>query len=219
MVTENQDTENSDENFHLLNEISRKAVHLSVLLIPIGYHVLKFSLSLIQTCLLGVVCLFIPMEIYRLKFNPNTWINYITRPSEKKEPANYVITTAIWLLIILGAEIFYSIIIAELALVATVLGDSIAAIVGKGLGKHKLPFTSKKTIEGYISGLFGTYIIGVLFLLAINEFSLFFPLIPTVAWGSFDFIEDLPWYFADNIFHPLITVFLAIFLSLLGIKI
>lgn len=219
MDIRNQDANKSNDNFNILNEVTRKAVHLSVLLIPIGYHVLKFPLSLIQMCLLGVLCFFVPMEIYRLKINPNMWINFITRPSEKKEPANYVITTAIWLLIILGVEVFYSIIIAELALVATVLGDSIAAIIGKGIGTHRLPFTSKKTIEGYISGLIGTYIIGVVFLLTINEFSLLFPLLPTIAWGVFDFFEDLPWYFADNIFHPLITLLLASLLSLFGLRI
>ena len=54
-------------------------------------------------------------------------------------------------------------IIAELALVATVLGDSAAALIGKGLGKHRLPFTVRKTIEGYIGGLLFTYVIGLLF--------------------------------------------------------
>jgi len=219
MDIKNQDVKNPSENFNILNEITRKAVHLSVLLIPIGYHILKFPLDFIQMCLLGALCFFVPMEIYRLKINPDTWINYITRPSEKNEPANYVLTTAIWLLVLLGVDVFYSIIIAELALIATVLGDSIAAIVGKGIGTHRLPFTQKKTIEGYISGLLGTYIIGAVFLLTINEFSLYFPLLPTIAWGVFDFFEDLPWYFADNIFHPLVTLVLAFLLSLLKIKV
>ena len=195
--------------FNFFQELCRKAVHLSVLVIPFAYHVLQFKLWFIQLSLFGVLCFFIPLEIYRLKINPSTWVNFITRESEKDEPANYILTTLIWLLVLLGVYWFYPMEIAELALVATVLGDSAAALIGRGIGSYRLPFTEEKTIEGYIGGILVTYILGFIFLLLIGAPSIILPLLPAISIAVFDFFEDLPYWAADNLFHPLITLVLA----------
>jgi len=206
------------EEIGFLNELVRKSVHLTVFTVPLAYHWLNLDLWFIQLVLLLTVCVwFIPMEIYRLKINPNTWVNYITRSAEKEGVANYVLSAVIWLIVLLGVSFeFYAIEIAELALVATVMGDSAAAIIGRGIGRKQLPFTERKTIEGYIAGIVATYLIGLIFLFAIGEPDLFLPILPTIALGIFDFFEDLPWYFADNIFHPLITLLLAIILRIVS---
>jgi dolichol kinase len=206
-----------DQEFRFLNELGRKSVHLSVLIIPFVYHVLNFELWFIQLSLFGVLCFFIPMETYRLKINPGTWLNFITREAEKEEPANYIVTTFIWLMVLLGVYWFYPMEIAELALVATVLGDSAAALIGRGLGQHRLPFTKSKTIEGYLGGVFFTYLFGFIFLYLIGAPSIFLPFLPAVAIAIFDFFEDLPFWAADNIFHPLLTLVLAYLLIVLGI--
>ncbi|MFX0085070.1 MAG: hypothetical protein ACFFAU_05290 [Candidatus Hodarchaeota archaeon] len=207
------------EEMGFFNELGRKSVHLSVFGVPLAYHWLKIPLWFIQLALLLTVCVwFIPMEIYRLRINPNTWVNYITRSTEKEGIANYLITTLVWFIVLLGVSLeFYIIEIAELALVATVMGDSAAAVIGRGIGKINLPFTKRKSVEGYIAGILVTYLVGLGFLYIIGLPDIFLPLLPTVAWGFFDFFEDLPWYFADNIFHPLITLILAIALKFLRI--
>ena len=206
-----------EQEFNFLNELVRKSVHLSVLVIPFGYHVLKIELWFIRLALLGVLIFFVPMELYRLKINPKTWLNYITREAEKDEPANYILTTLIWLIVLLGVEWLYPMEIAELALVATVLGDSAAALIGRGIGKHRLPYTEGKTIEGYIGGVIFTYLIGWIFLFLIGSVSYFLPILPAVTIAFFDFFEDLPFWAADNLFHPLITLGLAYLLILLQI--
>jgi len=206
--------------FNFLNELVRKTVHLSVLIIPFSFHVLKIELWFIQLSLFGVLCFFIPMEFYRLKINTSTWLNFITRESEKEYPANYILTTLIWLVVLFGVDNLYSIIIAELALVATVLGDSAAALIGRGLGRHRLPNTQSKTIEGYIGGLMFTYTFGFifLFLIGVQGSDLFIvPLLPTIAVAIFDFFEDLPFWAADNLFHPLITLVLGYILTLFNL--
>ena len=206
--------------FNFLNEVGRKAVHLSVLIIPFAYHVLQFKLWFIQLSLFGVLCFFIPMEFYRLKINPSTWLNFITRESEKEYPANYLPSTLIWLLVLLGVDFFYSMIIAELALVATVLGDSAAALIGKGIGKHRLPNTESKTIEGYLGGITSTYLLGLVFLFLIGiqgSDLLIVPVLPAIAVAIFDFFEDLPFWAADNLFHPLITLLLGYILTSLNL--
>ncbi|MFX1285730.1 MAG: diacylglycerol/polyprenol kinase family protein [Promethearchaeota archaeon] len=213
--TENQ----SSGEFKFLNELGRKTIHLSVWAIPLAYHWIlpvlglssEESLFFIQFCLLGFLCFFIPLEIYRLKFNPNTWINHFTRAYEKERPANYILTAAVWLVLLVGVNLFYEMEVVELALIATVMGDSAAALVGKGIGRRRLPLTQEKTVEGFIAGLLTNYLIGFCFLIIVWEnlsssyqVGLIFvlPLIPTIVWGSLDFFEDLPWYLADNLFNP-----------------
>ncbi|PWI46569.1 hypothetical protein CEE45_16205 [Candidatus Heimdallarchaeota archaeon B3_Heim] len=203
--------------FNFFNELGRKVVHLSVLIIPFSYHVLNFEIWFILLGLFSVLCFFIPIELYRLKINQNTRLNLFMREAEKEDPANYIFTTLIWLLVLLGVDLFYPMEIAELALVATVLGDSAAALIGKGVGKRRLPFTQEKTVEGYIGGVFFTYITGYLFLYIIGSPSLGLPLLPAIAIAFLDFFENLPFWAADNLFHPLISIFLAYFLILFDI--
>ncbi|MHA2224467.1 MAG: phosphatidate cytidylyltransferase [Candidatus Hodarchaeales archaeon] len=224
-------TEYSSEEFHFFNELGRKAVHFSVWLIPLTYHGImpglgfssNLSLQLILLSLMGVLLIFIPLEIYRLRINPESWIQvyffkFITRASEKENPANYIITTVVWIVLLLGVGVFYSMEVAELVLVTTVMGDSAAALVGKGLGRNRLILTKNKTIEGFIAGILTNYVIGLTFLIVVNVSSNFsftpfiLPLIPVVVWAFFDFFEDLPWYLADNLFGPVLA---AIFITII----
>ncbi len=217
----------SSEEFKFLNELGRKSIHLSVWAIPLAYHWVlpfldfspDFSLFFIQLSLFGFLCFFIPLEIYRLKFNPNTWINHFTRASEKERPANYVLTATVWLALLLAVNFsFYSIEVAELVLITTVMGDSAAAIVGKGVGQIRLPLTQNKTVEGFIAGLLTNYLIGFCFLMFIwdlNLDSIILPLIPMIVWGLLDFFEDLPWYLADNLFNPPVAAIIIAVLKFL----
>ncbi|UCG02228.1 MAG: phosphatidate cytidylyltransferase [Candidatus Heimdallarchaeota archaeon] len=225
----------STEEFKFLNELGRKSIHLSVWAIPLAYHLImpamnfspEISLFIIQISLLGFLCFFVPLEVYRIKFNPNTWINHFTRATEKERPANYIFTAAVWLVLLLGVNFFYEMEVVELVLIATVMGDSAAALVGKGIGRVRLPLTKEKTVEGFIAGLLTNYVIGFCFLLFVwmnlsssyqTWIILVLPLIPTIVWGLLDFFEDLPWYLADNLFNPplatIIIALLEIFLSL-----
>ena len=223
------DTKNqSSEEFKFLNELGRKSIHLSVWAIPLAYHIIMpaldfssdTSLFVIQISLLGFLCFFVPLEVYRIKFNPNTWINHFTRATEKERPANYMFTAAVWLVLLLGVNFFYEMEVVELVLIATVMGDSAAALVGKGIGRIRLPLTKEKTVEGFIAGLLTNYLIGFSFLILVwinlsssyqTWFIFILPLIPTIVWGLLDFFEDLPWYFADNLFNPpLATIIIAL---------
>ncbi|MFX1516071.1 MAG: phosphatidate cytidylyltransferase [Promethearchaeota archaeon] len=222
----------STGEFNFFNELGRKAIHLSVWAIPLAYHLIMpaielsppTSLFLIQISLLGFLCFFVPLEVYRIRFNPNTWINHFTRETEKNRPANYIFTAAVWLVLLLGVNIFYEMEVVELVLITTVMGDSAAALVGKGIGRVRLPLTKEKTIEGFIAGLLTNYLIGFCFLLFVwanlsSSYQAWFvfvlPLIPTIVWGSFDFFEDLPWYLADNLFNPPLAAILIILLELI----
>jgi len=218
----------SSEELRFYNELGRKSVHMSVWTIPLAYHLIMpalglssdTSLFIIQISLLGFLCFFVPLEVYRIKFNPNTWINHFTRSSEKDRPANYILTAAVWLVLLLGVNFFYEMEVVELVLITTVMGDSAAALVGKGIGRVRLPLTEEKTIEGFIAGILTNYLIGLCFLVLVwlnlsSSYQVWFiyilPLIPTIVWGLLDFFEDLPWYLADNLFNPpLATIVIAL---------
>lgn len=218
----------SSGEFNFYNELGRKSVHLSVWAIPLAYHLILPALSLssdtslfiIQISLLGFLCFFVPLEVYRIKFNPNTWINHFTRSTEKDRPANYIFTAAVWLVLLLGVNFFYEMEVVELVLITTAMGDSAAALVGKGIGRVRLPLTKEKTIEGFVAGILTNYLIGLCFLIFVwanlsSSYQIWFvfilPLIPTIVWGLLDFFEDLPWYLADNLFNPpLATILIAL---------
>lgn len=220
------DKNHDSEDFKFLNELGRKSIHLTVWTIPLAYHLVMPGLGIspdnalliIRLGLLSFFCFFIPLEIYRIKFNPNTWINHFTRASEKYGPANYILTATVWLVLLLGVNVFYEMEVAELVLITTVMGDSAAALVGKGIGHIKLPLTNKKTLEGFLAGLLTNYVIGFCFLIlvfGISLSSIILPIIPTIVWGLFDFLEDLPWYLADNLFAPPIAAIIIAFLELI----
>jgi dolichol kinase len=204
-------------DFNFLNELGRKSVHLFVLIIPLAYHWLNIELWVIQFALLATLVVFIPLEFYRLKINPDFWLNYLTRQAEKTEPANYVLVSIAWFVILLGVNTLYSIEMAEMSMVATHLGDSLAALVGRGIGKYRLPLTKGKTIEGYVAGILGTYGVGLIFLIWLGIPSLLLPVLPALAVGFFDFFEDLPFWAADNLIHPGITVVIIFIFDSIGI--
>jgi dolichol kinase len=219
----------SSDEFRFYNELGRKAIHLSVWAIPLAYHIIfpaldlssATSLFIIQISLFGFLCFFVPLEVYRIKLNPNTWI------TEKERPANYIFTAAVWLVLLLGVKFFYEMEVVELVLITTVMGDSAAALVGKGIGRTRLPLTEEKTIEGFIAGILTNYLIGLCFLVLVwvnlsSSYQLWFiyilPLIPTIVWGLLDFFEDLPWYLADNLFNPpLATLFIIVLVLILSL--
>ncbi|MHA2246558.1 MAG: diacylglycerol/polyprenol kinase family protein [Candidatus Hodarchaeales archaeon] len=220
---------NDPEEFNFFNELVRKTVHLSVWIIPLAYHWLKLDLWFIQLALAGSLFILIPLEFYRVKINPNSWIQayvykYITRASEKEGPANYILTTTIWLVLLLGVGVefagetwngFYSMEIAELVLVTTVMGDSAAALMGKAVGRMRLPLTKNKTVEGFMGGMITCYLIGFVFLSLVSLPPILLPLIPTIVWCCFDFFEDLPWYLADNLFSPTIAAVIIAVLEII----
>jgi len=67
-------------------------------------------------------------------------------------------------LILFPVEIVY----ASVAIVT--FGDSIATIVGTSIGRHKLPYSDKKSLEGTFSGLIVAFLIAMLFVTPFQAF-------------------------------------------------
>lgn len=67
-------------------------------------------------------------------------------------------------LILFPVEIVY----ASVAIVT--FGDSIATIVGTSIGRHKLPYSDKKSLEGTFSGLIVAFLVAMLFVTPFQAF-------------------------------------------------
>ena len=133
-------------------EIFRKLIHLSNLVIPIGYLFFipsKTHILLILGCL---SVLFITVDFFRTK---SSWLesifeklfNFMLRSYELKGQ----FTGATW--VVTGAFVTVAIFPKEIAILALLfmgLGDTVAGLIGSHFGRIKI---WNKTLEGTLAGL------------------------------------------------------------------
>ena len=182
-------------------ELRRKFFHLSAVLLPV-LHILGFSRVIIVILFTLLVALIFPLEYYRIK-HPEFVLNRFARESEIGRMATYIPY-------ILGGYLIYLLFdwrIATYALLVSALGDAFAAIIGTNYGKHRLPFTKRKSVEGTVAA-FVCSVVVVLLLNLIDRSVVIHPLAMLGAGilivGT-DFIEDPPNNFlSDNFLNPVL---------------
>ncbi len=139
----------------VLTEAQRKAIHLSFLVLPLDllYQVLpwprgraQFRALFILLVLGGIGLDLLRLHAPRVKQFFRRFFGQMIRPHEE---FNLLGSTYLLLAALLAIEIFPQR-IAAAALGFTVLGDSLAAIVGKAWGRRRV---FRKTIEGAAGGL------------------------------------------------------------------
>ncbi len=201
-------TTNGKKHIGLI-EIKRKLFHLFVVLLPV-FHILGFSREMIVILFTLLVILIFPLEYYRLK-HPERFLKRYIRKSEIGQIAAYFP-------FILGGYIIYLLFdwrITTYALFISAFGDAGAAIIGTNYGKHRLPFTKLKSVEGTV-GAFAVSLVVVL-LLDLVDRSVSCPLVilaPLIVVAT-DFIEDPPNNFlSDNFLNPILC---GIFFWAIGI--
>ncbi|MFQ5979541.1 MAG: diacylglycerol/polyprenol kinase family protein [Candidatus Heimdallarchaeota archaeon] len=201
----------STQSQGLLRESARKSFHLLVLGIPIAYHIFHITLEIIILAFLIILVLFIPIESIRLNF-PGFFLNRVVRKSEEGKIAGYVPTTIAWFGLALGAQIqLYPFEYAEAAIIATVVGDAAAALAGKSFGTHRLVFTQKKTVEGWLAGFVVTWFVSGAFLALVEkEFALILGLGVAIIFLLTDLRENPPTdLLSDNILNPILGTIMA----------
>ncbi|UCE18101.1 MAG: phosphatidate cytidylyltransferase [Gemmatimonadota bacterium] len=139
------------------DELNRKLVHLSSLCIPIGIYFLPK-----RTCvqiLFFLTILFLSIEILRMVHRPTSKIFYTFFGSILRRKERFTLTGSTTLLMSsLVCVLIFQKPIAVAALCFLIVGDTMAALVGKTFGRIKV---FRKTIEGSLACL-GTCIIIVL---------------------------------------------------------
>ena len=144
------------------SEYLRKTIHLSNLIIPIGYHYfftdkwqfLKIILFTTLCILLIDICRnFIPF--FQSIFSK--FFNSMLRGHELRGK----LTGATWVMI--GSCVTIALFpkaVAVLAIIYMSIGDTVAGLIGRRYGNHKIGL---KSWEGFFSGLFSCLIIAFLY--------------------------------------------------------
>lgn len=192
-------TGSSSSQISFSSEVIRKLTHTGALIIPISYYYFDISK---QAMLLYVGVAFLLMlltDISRIK-NLNIWnklIKKLISPIIRQHEFDGDFTGATYILL----SIFLTILlftkpIAVTAIAFIMVGDSLAALIGRKFGRHKIFKT--KSIEGLLGCLAGTLTVAFF----APELT-FFVTIP----GAFiaAIVESLPLQVDDNLTVPLIS--------------
>jgi dolichol kinase len=177
------------------DEVKRKLFHLLTLGYILGYLFLPraFVLWTMGLLTLGVIV----TEFVRLRVpSINTWIlnvlGGVHRPEEENKVSGLPFTFSGSFLTML---LFVDTRIVVTSLLYLAFGDTMAALIGRGLGKKKI-MNGKKTFEGSLACFFVCFFLG---LFSFNWQTAFMgALIATL-------IELAPWPLNDNFWVPLVS--------------
>ncbi|HZI89799.1 MAG TPA: hypothetical protein VFD83_05040 [Candidatus Polarisedimenticolia bacterium] len=146
----------------LKSELKRKAIHLASLSIPIAYYLSPPTWGRIwERALLASVILSLAIEVFRLH-NPrirNIFRHFFGEIVRNHEDASLLGSTYLLIAMLLTLHLFEKP-VAVLALAFLVLGDTVAAIVGKSIGTHRL--LGGKTIEGTVACFVMCFVLSLL---------------------------------------------------------
>jgi glycerol-3-phosphate acyltransferase PlsY len=136
----------------LASELKRKAIHLASLVIPVGYYVSPDAWHRDwERALLASVILSLAIEVFRLNHprTRNLFRHFFGELIRNHEEASLLGSTYLLIACLLSIHLFPKP-IAVLALCFLIVGDTVAAIVGKSVGRIKI---FGKTLEGSLACL------------------------------------------------------------------
>ena len=177
------------------SEYIRKLIHLSNLIIPISYYYVFQDKRFFLISLFFFVLIFLAIDLFREK---NKYIkilfNLFFNKMMRKHELNGALTGASWVMI----SAFFTILIfpkniAILSLIFMSVGDTVAGLVGRRVGKLKI---GEKTLEGFVFGFLTCAIISYNYKLIPFSISIYGSLVGMI-------FEVLPLPLDDNLKIPL----------------
>jgi dolichol kinase len=141
----------------LTSELKRKAIHLASLSIPIAYYVSPPEWSRNwERALLASVIVSLAIEVFRLHHPRirNVFRHFFGELLRNHEEVSLLGSTYLLIALLLTLHLFEKP-VAVLALGFLIIGDTVAAIVGKSIGKIHL--LGGKTLEGSVACLLVCY--------------------------------------------------------------
>jgi dolichol kinase len=185
-------------------EFTRKSIHLLIAFVPL---ILSYS-RVLDIWLLSLGCLaFFAFESLRMRGINVPLISALTAKSARIRDADHFVKGPITL----GLGALISILIfkpipASIAIYILAFGDGLSSLVGKTIGRIRLPFTQGKSLEGSLTcftvSFFSAYILSQR-----PTHSLIIALVST-------FVEALPTKDWDNILLPVAAGLTATLLGL-----
>jgi dolichol kinase len=184
--------------FSFRQELMRKATHMGALLIPGGYYILRLDKTEVLMIMVPITVLMILIDVSRLR----QWLFWrafagkIISPLIRHHEMSGDFTGATYILLSVCLTVaLYDKPIAIAALAFVIVGDSLAAIIGRRIGRHKF---GNKSIEGSLGCLVGTAIVAVLMPDLPLIVGLFGAVMATI-------VEALPLGTDDNITVPILS--------------
>jgi len=190
-----------------------------VSLYPYNFGDPQAVIDLTMMALIGSLIFAIISDLIRIIWGPEYSVfNFLTHSMLRKKEYNaagpqiYIITGFIFSYMLYMAG-WLDIRAYFAGILTACLSDAAAAIVGKTLGKHKVILRNKdtKSIEGFITGILVSYVIGLIFVGPIYA----------IACAVIFFLTDyFPSYTADNILNPVfIPIGIQLMILILGLPI
>ena len=179
-------------------EILRKATHIGALVIPGGYWILGLSRAEMLAAMIPITMIFVLFDVGRLR-NWLIWrkiagpiFDNMIRNHEKADftGATYILLTTCATVAMFPKPI------AVAALAFIIIGDTLAALVGRRWGRHK--WFGTKSIEGSLACLAG--------LVVVAHFTPNLPLaVGLIGAVVATLVEALPFHIDDNVTVPIIS--------------
>ena len=177
------------------SEYIRKLIHLSNLIIPISYYYVFQDKRFFLISLFFLVLIFLAIDLFReknkyIKIFFNLFFNRMMR----KHELDGALTGASWVMI----SAFVTILIfpkniAILSLIFMSIGDTVAGLAGRGIGKLKI---GEKTLEGFLIGFLACALISYNYKLLSFSISIYGSLVGMI-------FEVLPLPLDDNLKIPI----------------
>ncbi|MFQ6008182.1 MAG: diacylglycerol/polyprenol kinase family protein [Candidatus Zixiibacteriota bacterium] len=171
---------------------------MGALVIPGGYYLLRLDKTDVLIIMIPITILMILIDVSRLR----QWIFWrefagkIISPVIRHHEMSGDFTGATYILLSVCLTVaLYDKPTAIAALTFVIVGDSLAAVIGRSLGRHKF---GNKTVEGSLGCLVGTAIVAVLVPGLALVVGLFGAVTATI-------VEALPWQIDDNITVPILS--------------
>ncbi len=142
----------------LRREISRKTLHLSGITVPLVYYFLGKDYTLLYTS--AALLVFLGLEFIRIRANKLFPLERTAEYIQRKGERNALAATIYFCVAAIATIFFFGERSVIVGLTVALLSDMAAALVGIGIGKHRI--MKEKTLEGTIAGAVVAIALGVL---------------------------------------------------------
>ncbi|UCE25857.1 MAG: phosphatidate cytidylyltransferase [Candidatus Zixiibacteriota bacterium] len=154
---------NSDNQISFLHEIFRKATHTCALVIPGGYYFLRLSRGEMLAIMIPITIAMILIDVSRLR-QWRFWTSFARKIGgaiirQHEIEGDFTGASYILISVCLTVALFEKP-IAIAALVFIIVGDTLAALVGRPYGRHR--FFRGKSVEGSLACLAGTFLVSMI---------------------------------------------------------
>lgn len=133
----------------LKREISRKALHMTGITVPIAYFFFGRDLVLLYTS--AALLVFLSMEFVRIRTNKFFPLERTAEYIQRKGERNALAATVYFCMAAIASIFFFGQGAVVIGLSVALISDTAAALVGIGVGRHRI--MKDKTLEGTVAGV------------------------------------------------------------------